>query len=62
MENTLEYCKTRTWVIRCKSKKRCPTCLFRNDTEFGRICNLDSKFRGGQITITAVQDKKIADN
>ena len=56
--NELKYCKTKAWIIRCNSPKRCPTCLFRNDTEFGRICNMDSKYWGGQIIITAVQDKE----
>ena len=49
-----------TFMVKCGSpnSKRCKTCPFRNETEFGMICNLNQQDWGGRITVTIVRENK----
>ncbi len=43
--------------IKCKVRsERCSSCPFRNDTEFGTICNLGIQYWGKTIEVKMVKD------
>jgi len=56
----MNYCGLKAKMkIKCTLKSNhCHSCVFRNDTEFGTICNLPSRYWNKTLIITIQETKK----